>query len=213
MNVRHHPLVGIHHKTLTPSVKYGWGYRPSGLKAKNSGLEYVLYEDAPVRSLKPGYRGGVYGITTDSQGAMFDASGESDLVDALQGEIVVDNATPQIMEKYRSLGISKYNWSMSADTSAYEEGVLLIDQSRGDASMKYGGLDVSDFSRLFDDALADHPESIIYIKTHPDREYRKKKSCFSEKQLSHPRVQLLPADLSPADCFQFCSRRSMPAPR
>ena len=88
--------------------------------------------------------------------------------------------------------------------SAYEEGVLLVDQSRGDASMKYGGLDISDFSRLFDDALAENPESIIYIKTHPDRQYRKKKSCFSEKQLSHPRVQLLPADLSPADCFQFC---------
>ena len=72
--------------------------------------------------------------------------------------------------------------------------------------MKYGGLDISDFSRLFDDALADHPEGIIYIKTHPDRQYRKKKSCFSEKQLSHPRVQLLPADLSPADCFKFCSK-------
>ena len=41
--------------------------------------------------------------------------------------------------------------------------------------MKYGGLDVSDLDRLFDDALAENPESIIYIKTHPDRQYRKKK--------------------------------------
>ena len=86
---------------------------------------------------------------------------------------------------------------MPANVSSYKEGVLLIDQSRGDASMKYGGLDISDFSRLFDDALADHPESIIYIKTHPDRQYRRKKSCFSEQQLSHPSVQLLPADLEP----------------
>ena len=67
-------------------MKYGWGYRPSGLRAKNSGVEYVLYEDAPVRSLKPGYGGGVYGITVDSQGAMFDATGKSDLIDALQGK-------------------------------------------------------------------------------------------------------------------------------
>jgi capsular polysaccharide export protein len=205
-DIHHHPLVNIHHKMLTPSVKYGWGYRPSGLRAKNTGGDYLLYEDAPVRSLKPGYGGGVYGVTADSQGAMFDASGESDLVDALQGEIVVDDATPQIMEKYRALGISKYNWCMPASVNFYEQGVLLVDQSRGDASMKYGGLDTSDFSRLFDDALADHPESVVYIKTHPDREYRRKKSCFSEKQLSHPRVQLLPADLSPADCFKFCSK-------
>jgi hypothetical protein len=50
-----------------------------------------------VRSLKPGYGGGVYGTTADSQGAMFDASGESDLVDALQREIKVEAATPAIM--------------------------------------------------------------------------------------------------------------------
>jgi capsular polysaccharide export protein len=204
--IRSHPLVRIYHKKLNPSISYGWGYRPSGLRAKNSGCRYVLYEDAPVRSLKPAYGGGVYGITVDSKGAMFDAAGESDLIDALQGEIEVDDGTPQMMERYRAMGISKYNWSLSADTSAYDEGVLLVDQSRGDASMKYGGLDVSDFSRLFDDALTDNPESVVYIKTHPDRQFRKKKSCFSEKQLSHPRVQLLSADLSPADCFKFCSK-------
>ena len=150
--IRHHPLVNVHHKTLTPSVKYGWGYRLSGLWAKNSGRDYLLYEDAPVRSLKPGYEGAVYGITVDSRGAMFDASGESDLIGALQGEVEVDNATHGIMDRYRAPGISKYNWSIPADVSSYKEGVLLIDLSRGDASMKYGGLDISDFSRLLDDA-------------------------------------------------------------
>ena len=206
INVHNQPLVRIHSKKLASTVKYGWGYRPSGLRAKNSGSQYLLYEDAPVRSLTPGYSGGVYGITVDSQGAMFDASGESDLIDLLQGDVEVDTATAGILEAFRKQGISKYNWSMSVDTSAYQDGVLLVDQSRGDASMKYGGLDISDFSRLFDDALADHPESIIYIKTHPDRHFRRKKSCFSDKQLSHPSVQLLSADLSPADCFKFCSK-------
>ena len=67
--IRHHPLVKVHHKALGPPVKCGWGYRPSGLRAKKSGRAYLIYEDAPVRSLKPGYGGGVYGITTDSQGA------------------------------------------------------------------------------------------------------------------------------------------------
>jgi capsular polysaccharide export protein len=201
-----HPLVRIHHENLNPSVKYGWGYRPSGLRAKSSRGQYLLYEDAPVRSLKPGYGGGVYGITVDKKGAMFDASGQSDLTEVLQGEIEVVNVTSDIMDKYRALGISKYNWFVCADVSAYEKGVLLVDQSLGDASMKYGGIDVSDFSRLFDGALTENPESIIYIKTHPDRQHRRKKSCFSEKQLSHPGVQLLPADLSPADCFKFCSK-------
>ena len=87
--IRHHPLVRIHQNTSSPSVKYGWGYRPSGLRAKNSGLEYVLYEDAPVRSLKPGYGGGVYGVTVDSKGMMFDATGKSDLIDAPWESVVM----------------------------------------------------------------------------------------------------------------------------
>ncbi|MGB2011230.1 MAG: capsular polysaccharide biosynthesis protein [Akkermansiaceae bacterium] len=205
-SIHRHPLVSIHHKKLSPFVKYGWGYRPSGLKAKKSGGQYALYEDPSVRSLKPGYGGAVYGITFDSRGVMFDASGESDLIDALQGDIEVEAATPAIMERYRALGISKYNWSLPSDVSSFEEGVLIIDQSRGDASIKYGGLDYSDFIRMFDDALAENPNSPIYIKTHPDRAFRRKKSCFSGKQLSHPRVQILPADLSPADCFKLCKK-------
>ena len=210
-----HPHVMNYLSSLNPKMAHkrdciGWGYKASGRSALSNARRKkstcLLFEDAPVRSLKPGYGEGVYGITVDSQGAMFDASGKSDLIDTLQGEVKVDDATPQIMEKYRALGISKYNWSMPADTSPYDEGVLLVDQSRGDASMKYGGLNVSDFSRLFDDALADYPEGVIYVKTHPDHKFRKKKSCFSERQLSHPRVQLLPADLSPADCFQLCKK-------
>lgn len=205
-NIRHHPLVSIHHKKMSSSVKYGWGYRPSGLRAKNSGGDYLLYEDAPVRSLKPGYGSAVYGITVDSQGVMFDATGESDLIEALQGEIEVDATTSNIMESYRTRCISKYNWSLPADTNSFDEGVLLVDQSRGDAALHYGGLEPSDFSRMFDDALAENPSNPIYIKTHPDRAFRRKKSCFGEKQLTHPRVQILPADLSPADCFKFCAK-------
>jgi len=104
-----HPLVRIHHENLNSTIKCGWGYRPSGLRAKSSRGEYLLYGDAPVRSLKPGCGGGVYGITVDKKGAMFDASGESDLTEVLQGEIEVGNVTSDIMDKYRALGISKYN--------------------------------------------------------------------------------------------------------
>jgi hypothetical protein len=64
------------------------------------------------------------------KGVMFDASGESDLTEVLQGEIEVVNVTSDIMDKYRALGISKYNWFVCADVSAYEKEVLLVDQSR-----------------------------------------------------------------------------------
>lgn len=186
----------------------GWGYRPSGRRAqrvaKRSNKEFLLFEDAPVRSIKPGYFGALYGITTDATGAMFDASGASDLIANLQGDILHDPNISETIELFKEVGISKYNWSLSQDITDYTPGVLLVDQTKGDAALEYGGVSESDFSRLFDDALKQHPKTPIYIKTHPDHTYRAKKSCFTEEQLTHPRVVILPADLSPADCFKFC---------
>lgn len=199
-----HPLVRAYRNKLSLSVKYGWGYRPSGLRARASGGEYLLYEDAPVRSLKPGYGGGIYGITVDSRGAMFDASGNSDLISKLQHKISVDEQTYSLMGRFISSGTSKYNWSLARDTSDYESGVLLVDQAKGDSALRYSGINENDFTRLFQDALNDNPSAIIYIKTHPNHKYRKKKSCFTKGQLAHPRVRILPEDLSPSDCFRIC---------
>ena len=207
MNLDSHPLVSLFFKdgNLRHS-NIGWGYRPSGLRAKLSGNKFLLFEDAPVRSLKPGDEGGIYGVTVDSRGAMFDASGDSDLIEWLQGGVEVEPETVNLLKRYKDLGVSKYNWSLATDTRDFKEGVLLVDQTCGDVSLKYGGISPADFGRMFEDALAENPESVIYVKTHPDHDFREKQSCFSEGQLCHPRVKLLPADLSPADCFKFCSK-------
>ena len=203
-SIHFHPLVRAYRDKLKLSVKCGWGYRPSGLRAMASGGEYLLYEDAPVRSLKPGYGGEIYGITVDSQGAMFDASGNSDLINKLQHDISVDEQTYSLIERFISSGASKYNWSLTRGASDHEPGVLLVDQAKGDSALRYSGINENDFTRLFEDALDDNPDDIIYIKTHPNNKYRKKKSCFTKEQLAHPRVRILPEDISPADCFRIC---------
>ena len=202
--IRSHPLVKAYRDKMKSPVRYGWGYRPSGLRAKNSGSEFLLYEDAPVRSLKPGYDGGVYGITVDSRGAMFDASGDSDIINKLQHNIKVDEKTPHLIDRFVNSGASKYNWFLGRDTCDYEAGVLLVDQIKGDLALCHSGVEESDFTRLFEDALHDNPGSILYIKTHPSHTYRSSKSCFTEEQLGHPRVRLLTEELSPADCFSIC---------
>lgn len=187
----------------------GWGYKPSGLSAIKNAVkkdsDLLLFEDAPVRSMLPGYKGAIFGISVDTRGAMFDSSGKSDLLRALKYPVTLEKETTELLEKFRSKGISKYNGFHPTDISNYAQGVLLVDQTRGDASHKFGGLKNDTFNQLFEDALRENSECPIYIKTHPDSFHKNKKSCFSSIQLSHPRVKILPHTLSPAQCFSFCS--------
>src|SRR5688572_15015495 len=85
----HHPLLdGVVERLGLDGepVVAGWGYRPSGKAAiadsRARGGRLLVLEDALVRSMKPG-EGQVYGLVADSRGIYYDASGQSDLVKAL----------------------------------------------------------------------------------------------------------------------------------
>ncbi len=219
--LRRHPLLAAAVDSLGPHggpLHTGWGLRPSGraarAAARRSGGGLLLLEDAFVRSLRPGNGGPVYGIIADSQGMHYAADGESDLLDFLDtggksgwlrdgtGEDPVE-----MMARFRDTGASKYNWfpgEFRDEPPSGEPGILLIDQSRGDASLRFGGLAVADFGRMLRDALDTSAGSPIYVRAHPDHVFRKKHSCFPAELLRHPRVTLLAPDLSPAQCFSRC---------
>lgn len=196
----------------------GWGYRPSGLAARRSasrtGRPLLLLEDALVRSMKPG-SDCVYGLLADSQGIYYDATGSSDLVESLNtGKPVgwMDSSTrangevERLLSRYREIRASKYNWYPGDFRNDPPEapGVMVVDQTRGDASLERGGLSAGDFDRMVRDALDEHPGEPIYLRAHPDHRYRSKHSCFSPWVFTESRVKLLPPDLSPASCFKFC---------
>lgn len=207
------PLLSKIHPEGGP-LSIGWGYRPSGLAARRAGGRLLLLEDALIRSLKTG-TGTVYGLVADSQGMYFDATGTSDLVSALnQGRAVgwmnSWSSDPQEIEPlishFRRIRASKYNW-YPGDFRAQENfapGVLVVDQTKGDASLRHGGVAEGDFERMVKDALDEHPGQPVYVRAHPDHRYRGKHSCFPEWVFQDARVKLLPPDLSPASCFAFC---------
>lgn len=200
-------------------VAAGWGYRPSGLaairSARDQGRHLLLLEDALVRSIKPGV-GQVYGLVADSQGIYYDHSGRSDLLAALNSGEPTGwmQAGPQdrgevenLLARFQTLKVSKYNWhpgDFRDQPAPYRAGVMVVDQTKGDASLKHGGIREGDFDRMARDALDENPGEIIYLRSHPDHRYRGKHSCFSPWVFDEPRVQLLPPDLSPARCFEFC---------
>lgn len=200
------------------SVAVGWGYRPSGRAAIADSLNrdrgLLLLEDGFVRSLKPG-AGISYSLVADSTGIYYDASGRSDLISALNrgepcGSMIREctEDVPALICRFRELGISKYNWYPGAAGQTplpVEKGVLVVDQTRGDTSLEYGGVRQEDFERMVRDALDEHPSVPIYIRSHPDHRYRGKHSCFPAWVFDDQRVVILPPDLSPAQCFSFVS--------
>ncbi len=200
-------------------VAVGWGYRPSGRAAKRESrardAQLLLLEDAFVRSMKPAV-GQIYGLVADSKGIYYDASGRSDLVTALDSGETTGWMRPasasrseveNLLERFRLSHVSKYNWYPGDFRDCLmpeRHGIIVIDQTKGDASLSFGGMDASSFDRMVCDALDEHPSETIYVRAHPDHRYRGKHSCFSPWVFQEPRVKLLPPDLSPAACFASC---------
>ncbi|RYD23715.1 MAG: capsular polysaccharide biosynthesis protein, partial [Verrucomicrobiaceae bacterium] len=215
-----HPLLGSMVKRLEiegGDISVGWGYRPSGKSAMGNAVgterRLLLLEDGFIRSLRPGSKV-AYSLVADSQGIYYDATGCSDLLVALEsgkptgwmraGE---EPEVQELMRRFRELGVSKYNWypgEYSGVRLPAETGVLVVDQTRGDTSHVYGGMAPGDFDRMIKDALDEHPDEPVYVRSHPDHRYRGKHSCFAPWVFTEPRIKLLPPDLSPAQCFSFC---------
>jgi capsular polysaccharide export protein len=202
------------------TIRVGWGYRPSGRSAcraaERSGDRLLLMEDAFVRSLRPGKGRVVYGILADSCGIHYDAGGRSDLLKAL------DSGTPTgwmragttqgeapgpVMARFREIGASKYNWFPGefSDTPLPETpGILVVDQARGDMSIRHGGLVEADFGRMLRAALEESEGCPVYLRAHPDHLFRSKRTCFPKELLTDSRIHFLSPQLSPAQCFDFC---------
>ncbi len=200
-------------------VHVGWGYRPSGRAAaraaRRSGGRLLLLEDAFVRSIRPGNGGTVYGVIADSGGIHYDPNSASDLL------VYLESGQPagwmnkssnigdpeKLLARLREIGASKYNWfpgEFRDEPLPEEEGILVVDQTRGDAAIRHGGLAVSDFDRMLRDALDSSAGTPVYVRAHPDHLFRKKHSCFCPALLADSRIKLLSPDLSPAQCFSFC---------
>ena len=199
-------------------VHVGWGGRPSGLAALKAvdrvGGRLLLLEDSFVRSIRPGCNGSVYGLIADSQGIHYRAGASSDLLQSLEtGKPVgwmnaADCGNPaRLMARFREIKASKYNWfpgEYRDEPLPDQLGVLVVDQSRGDASIRHGGLTMRDFEKMLRAALDECDGEPVYVRAHPDHLFRKKHSCFPPSLLADSRVKLLSPDLSPAQCFSFC---------
>ncbi|MFD1913847.1 capsular polysaccharide biosynthesis protein [Halodurantibacterium flavum] len=154
-----------------------WGHGRTAWRgeamARRRGCSLIRAEDALLRSVHPGRSGTPpLGLLIDRRGIYYDATGPSDLEHLLAQHPLSDKA---LLDRAR-LGIerliagdlSKYNAHDPAAPRPAPGYVLVVDQVRGDASIRLGGANDASFARMLAAARTDHPDRRILIKTHPE---------------------------------------------
>ena len=182
-----------------------WGKSPTSPRgeavSERTGQPILRVEDAFLRSLHPGRDGEPpIGLMLDESGVHFDASQPSDLerllaTHPLDDTPLLDRAREGI-ERLKEDHLSKYS-ANDPDAELPEPGyVLVIDQTRGDASIRYGGANEASFKEMLYYAQTEHPKARIIIKTHPETRSGHRKGHFSDTDCSD-RISLLEEPISP----------------
>ncbi len=188
-----------------------WGRSPYATRgeavARATGAGLVRIEDAFLRSLFPGRAGEApLGLMLDRQGGVhFDASAPSDIEDLLATHPLDDTALLDrargAMARLQEAHLSKY-FAFDPDLPPPDPGyVLVIDQTRGDASVTHGQADANTFREMLYYAQSDNPGARVLIKTHPETEQGFRTGYFGPDDIGE-RVALVTDPLSPWELFE-----------
>ncbi|EEB83099.1 capsular polysaccharide biosynthesis protein [Roseobacter sp. GAI101] len=191
-----------------------WGNSPTahrGLSvAQRRGVPVVRVEDAMLRSLFPGRAGEPpIGLLIDHKGAHFDPRQPSDLETLLATHPLDDTALLDrargCIARIQEAHLTKYT-AFRVDTPPPDPGyVLVIDQTRGDASVTASGADRSRFLEMLVFAQQENPGARIVIKTHPETAKGYRTGHFGPED-ENARITLLTGPISPWVLFEGAVR-------
>lgn len=201
-------------KPASGAVVVGWGAKPSGRRARKiceqSDARPLLLEDGFLRSVGLGVNGSAaLSVVVDDVGIYYDTTRPSRLSEMLNE--VVDGADPlndpallaraqHCMRRIGEARLSKYNHApdpvRSTRRKARSRQVLVVDQTWGDASVRYGQADEADFRAMYEAALAENPEAEIWVKMHPDVIAGQKRGYLLDP-IGDPRVTVVSENVNP----------------
>ena len=187
-----------------------WGHSPYAKRgeavAETTGAGLIRVEDAFLRSIQPGREGEPpLGLVIDRRGVHFDATQPSDIEHLLATHPLDDTALMDrargAIEYLREAHLSKYN-AFDPATPCPDPGyVLVIDQTRNDASVTHGQADANTFREMLYYAQEDNPGARVLIKTHPETLAGHRQGYFGPGDGSD-RVDILTARVSPWVLFE-----------
>ncbi len=182
-----------------------WGNSPTAHRglgiAEKRGAGVLRVEDAFIRSMLPGRAGEPpMGLHLDRSGVHFDATTPSDLEQLLASAPLDDtallNRARDAIDRMHSAHLSKYSGFDTALAAPAPGYVLVIDQTRGDASVTASNADMATFLEMLVFAQEEHPGAKIIIKTHPETQYGFRGGYYSEANTNN-RISLLSDPISP----------------
>ena len=188
-----------------------WGQSPTAWRghamAEKHGCERLFVEDAFLRSLFPGRTGKQppMGLFLDRSAPHFDPAVPTDLETLLATAPLDDtallNRARAAIARIREAHLTKY-CAVDPSLPHPEPGyVLVIDQTRGDASVTASGADDATFREMLVFAQEEHPGCRVLIKTHPETAQGHRPGHF-DAEVENERVSLIDAPYSPWALFE-----------
>ena len=184
-----------------------WGNSPTSYRGTYFAQKYKVpllrIEDTFLRSLFPGQQKNEapLGILLDRSGVHFDAKSPSDLEQILSRNPLNDE---RILKRAKSLisrikenHLTKYS-AFDPDANLPSPGyVLVIDQSRGDASVTASNGSQEIFDAMLRTAKEDYQNHRIVIKTHPEAQAGLRSGYYGPSHCLDPKVHLYQNTCSP----------------
>lgn len=194
-------LTGLNREANTIA---GWGRRPSFYKAqqyaKKHHLAIITLEDGFIRSMGLGVNGSQpLSLIKDDIGIYFDAFNPSTLEQLIVKGADQPERAEHLIKLITTHQISKYNHSpiINFNINRQQKNILIVDQTFGDQSIKFSGATADTFKVMLDQAISDHPDAIIWIKTHPDVLTGKKRGHFDPRHYGSTRIKFIAQACNP----------------
>jgi capsular polysaccharide export protein len=218
-NVKH--FLDIEHYSFTDNFLgrkgafYGWGRKSSGLKAvylaKKHKSHFVILEDGFIKSL--GLESKLFpsfGLIEDSVGIYYDAAKESALEQILNS-YDFKNDKKLLTEAKEAISliikhnISKYNHALNLEEDYFpnngKKRILIIAQTKNDASLTYGMADKFSMQDIIKIAKKENEDADIYLKIHPQALKGIKASDINMKDIP-PFCNLIMEDINPVSLLK-----------
>ncbi|MBX6392810.1 MAG: aldo/keto reductase [Burkholderiales bacterium] len=176
----------------------GWGLRPSAVVARrfaaHTRIPFVHLEDGFLRSVGRGDMDPPLSIVVDDCGVYYDATRPSRLERLIPQPLDAGQhaRASALIRAWKENQLSKYNHQRDRSLVLPERFVLVVDQTRGDASIEYGQATPATFRRMLDCALAENPQCHVVLKVHPDVVGGRKRGHFDYNAVAkNPRERRL----------------------
>ncbi|WP_346671318.1 capsular polysaccharide biosynthesis protein [Helicobacter pullorum] len=114
----------------------------------------------------------------------------------LQRSSPLIDSTAQSQTNQNSINPSPSNSTPQKATQQNPKRILIISQTKGDCSLTYGSTSKFTTTQIIQDALAENPDSEIYLKIHPDVLSGRKESDFNPSEIP-PQIKLITEDFNP----------------